>query len=715
MALVVCVRAEVDGRAIGGEPFQRRAPVADACVRPAVELGGGRAAVVRESRRLERRDRREPACRCPRASPARAGACRRARRRGRARAPSPRQAPQHQEYAQRARRSRRSRRRAATPCRPGTNVLVQLVGRRVRDPGPRARRAPAARARAALRAPRTRPRARACAAPRSHAPSPESSDGIDESAKMSAAQTTTGSHLAASDEPVTAANGRLAPHNRRAEREPGASPGRSRRCEGRRSVATTPLACGPGRRRRGEPRVRRPAARRRVEPLAEGGFVLRRSLVLGRCGRAPRSSRRRVASPPASAIRVEGKTQTIFAPAPRARSTPRTPLEALDGASLAGEFYYHVAETSFGPYVDQIGRYAAAGSTGWVFKVNGARPPVGADKVELQDGDVVLWYWARVRRLTGGPPTLDLQAPRRRVLPGVPAGRHRRAHAPPPAPSSASTGAASRPAAGASLPQGQARARARDARRRRALERAAGSRDARRVLAGAARALAARRRLRRRGRRRGGHGHALDHARSRRDGAVRGHRAGGPDRAAGARPRGRRRHALRRPLRPGGRRARGLARRRPRLVLLRERRRRRPRRSRVPAARTARSRGGTTGAGAGEPRQLVVVGAFPEPFVHGYRRHGPAGRRALRRRPRQREALARSRELVGARSVALGGVAVPRGASVVRIVGGPPRQLRRAARARRTGRTRSTLSATAAARLARAARPLARFRYEGLP
>ena len=50
------------------------------------------------------------------------------------------------------------------------------------------------------------------------------------------------------------------PQHRSAVREPGASPGRSRRCEGRSSPATTPLARGPGRRREGEPRVRRPAA-----------------------------------------------------------------------------------------------------------------------------------------------------------------------------------------------------------------------------------------------------------------------------------------------------------------------------------------------------------------------------------------------------------------------------------------------------------------------
>jgi hypothetical protein len=106
-------------------------------------------------------------------------------------------------------------------------------------------------------------------------------------------------------------------------------------------------------------------------------------------------------------IRVEGKTQTIFAPAPRAVDAANA-LQALDLASLAGEFYYHVATSSFGPYVDQIGRFPAEAQSGWVFKVNGASPPVGADKVELRDGDVVLWYFAEFGP-AGGPPTLDLQ------------------------------------------------------------------------------------------------------------------------------------------------------------------------------------------------------------------------------------------------------------------------------------------------------------------
>ena len=106
-------------------------------------------------------------------------------------------------------------------------------------------------------------------------------------------------------------------------------------------------------------------------------------------------------------VRVEGKTQTIFGPAdPLASGT--NPLEVLDAASLAGEFYFHVAATSFGPYVDQIGRYAGVGQSGWVFKVNGVSPPVGADKVQLKDGDSVLWYYATFGP-SGGPPTLVLR------------------------------------------------------------------------------------------------------------------------------------------------------------------------------------------------------------------------------------------------------------------------------------------------------------------
>ncbi len=105
-------------------------------------------------------------------------------------------------------------------------------------------------------------------------------------------------------------------------------------------------------------------------------------------------------------VRVEGKTMSIFGAA-EPRVSAANALTALDAASFRGEFYYHLTATSFGPYVDQIGRYSAGGANGWVFKVNGVSPPVGADQVQLQDGDRVLWYWATFGA-TGGPPTLLL-------------------------------------------------------------------------------------------------------------------------------------------------------------------------------------------------------------------------------------------------------------------------------------------------------------------
>jgi Domain of unknown function (DUF4430) len=112
-------------------------------------------------------------------------------------------------------------------------------------------------------------------------------------------------------------------------------------------------------------------------------------------------------------VRVDGKTRTISGSAAPTLTVNANALDALDSASLAGEFYYHVTTTSFGPYVDQIGRYLAGGSSGWVFKVNGISPPVGADAVTLKEGDRVLWYWAAFGP-AGGPPTLVLQATKKR-------------------------------------------------------------------------------------------------------------------------------------------------------------------------------------------------------------------------------------------------------------------------------------------------------------
>ncbi len=107
-------------------------------------------------------------------------------------------------------------------------------------------------------------------------------------------------------------------------------------------------------------------------------------------------------------IRVEGKTQSIFGSKPVTIDATNA-LQALDVASTLGEFYYGITTSSFGDYVSQVGKYAGSGNAGWVFKVNGVSPPVGADQVQLKDGDAVLWYYAAFGP-NGGPPTLELAA-----------------------------------------------------------------------------------------------------------------------------------------------------------------------------------------------------------------------------------------------------------------------------------------------------------------
>jgi hypothetical protein len=143
------------------------------------------------------------------------------------------------------------------------------------------------------------------------------------------------------------------------------------------------------------------------EPLAEGGFVFRRLIVLTgiallACALAAPALALRVK------VRVEGKTTSIFGSTQPALTTGPNALAALDTASIAGEFYYHVRQTSFGPFVDQIGLYPGAGTSGWSYKINGVSPPVGADQAALKDGDTVLWYWSTFTD-TGGSPTLLLR------------------------------------------------------------------------------------------------------------------------------------------------------------------------------------------------------------------------------------------------------------------------------------------------------------------
>ena len=274
-------------------------------------------------------------------------------------------------------------------------------------------------------------------------PSPVPRLGIDENAKITAAQSDDRQPDAASDD----RSSRPMLVSRRTTGERKGNPVQVR--DGPAAVrgdAPAPHATGPraGKAaREGAPsqktcrrrQTRTPRGRRiRAPPLSR----LRR-----RGARRSRSSCRRGARAHASRARRRQDADDLRR-ARRRASTPANALEALEARQPAPASSTTTSRTtSFGPYVDQVGRYPAGGQTGWVFKVNGVSPPVGADEVELKDGDTVLWYWAQFG-VAGGPKTLVLQRARRRgcyrVSQQDDAGRERRRRA---ARCSASTAAAS--------------------------------------------------------------------------------------------------------------------------------------------------------------------------------------------------------------------------------------------------------------------------------
>ena len=108
-------------------------------------------------------------------------------------------------------------------------------------------------------------------------------------------------------------------------------------------------------------------------------------------------------------VRIEGKTQTLFAPhgghrhAQETRSTRssrrRSPVSSTTTSRVELRQLRRPGRSLRRHRLD----------SGWVFKVNNVSPPVGADQVQLKDGDHVLWYYATFGP-TGGPPTLEVKA-----------------------------------------------------------------------------------------------------------------------------------------------------------------------------------------------------------------------------------------------------------------------------------------------------------------
>jgi uncharacterized protein DUF4430 len=112
----------------------------------------------------------------------------------------------------------------------------------------------------------------------------------------------------------------------------------------------------------------------------------------------------------------------------------------------------------------------------------------------------------------------------------------------------------------------------------------------------------------------------------------------------------------------------------------------------------------------GDEEVAIVVGAFPEPFLHGYagKTRPAAVRYELRAQARAAREIGR---LIGAESVASVRTPIPAGANAFVIRSGPPRFTARLAAPE--GPYRFTFAGNAL-RLARNP-SLVRFRYEGMP
>ncbi len=87
--------------------------------------------------------------------------------------------------------------------------------------------------------------------------------------------------------------------------------------------------------------------------------------------------------------RIAGSTSILCA----GQIQVRTALDVVKKASTECGFTYNIKDTSFGAYVQQIGNDAAAGSSGWLYAVNGKEPSIGAGDYLLASGDTVIWFF----------------------------------------------------------------------------------------------------------------------------------------------------------------------------------------------------------------------------------------------------------------------------------------------------------------------------------
>ena len=73
-----------------------------------------------------------------------------------------------------------------------------------------------------------------------------------------------------------------------------------------------------------------------------------------------------------------------------------TAYDVLEEICKENDIQLEATDSSYGKYITSIGNLSASAvgaNAGWMFKVNGETPSVGADSYELQDGDEIVWYF----------------------------------------------------------------------------------------------------------------------------------------------------------------------------------------------------------------------------------------------------------------------------------------------------------------------------------
>ena len=89
-------------------------------------------------------------------------------------------------------------------------------------------------------------------------------------------------------------------------------------------------------------------------------------------------------------LRVEGANQTIC----ETDVAGATALAVLENGAAVCNYQYHIQQTAWGPYLDEIAGEQASGENGWNYRVNWISPEVGANDYHLEEADYVLWYFS---------------------------------------------------------------------------------------------------------------------------------------------------------------------------------------------------------------------------------------------------------------------------------------------------------------------------------